>query len=186
MSDSESTTLSSVSDGPPRVVLIIAAILGIATLGTIISIAASNRPPNAPVAIASVPAPDANSTICQEFSKDLPDQLGDYTRAPVANPAPVGAAAWRHSGGGDPVIVRCGVGRPAEFVVGSPIQVVNAVQWFRLDDPVSDVSTWIAVDRAVYVGLTLPKHSGPTPIQSLSDVISRVAPAAPIRPGPPQ
>lgn len=179
-------TTASAQDGPPRFVLILAVILGIATLGTVIVIAANQQPANSPVAIASVPAADSDSPVCQEFLKELPEKLGDYVRAPVANPAPPGAAAWRHSGGGDPVIVRCGVGRPAEFVVGSPIQMVNAVQWFRLDDPVSDVSTWIAVDRSVYVALTLPKRSGPSPIQSLSDVIARVAPAEQIRPAPPQ
>jgi hypothetical protein len=37
----------------------------------------------------------------------------------------------------------------------------------------------------VYVALTLPDGSGPTPIQTLSDVIERTMPAIPIRPGRP-
>ena len=49
--------------------------------------------------------------------------------------------------------------RPAEFVVGSPIQVVNEVQWFKLSD--QGRSTWFAVDRPVYVALTLPQGLRP-------------------------
>ena len=63
----------------------------------------------------------------------------------------------------------CGAAGPA--VVGSPIQVVNEVQWFKLSD--QGRSTWFAVDRAVYVALTLPQGSGPTPIQEISDVIAK-------------
>ena len=64
----------------------------------------------------------------------LPDQLGDYRRAAAADPAPPGAAAWRPRHDGEPVILRCGLDRPAEFVVGAPLQVVDAVQWFRVPD----------------------------------------------------
>ena len=82
------------------------------------------------------------------------------------------------------MILRCGLDRPAEFVVGTPIQVVNQVQWFRLDDPDTKRSTWVCVDRPVYVALTLPSGSGATPIQTLSDVIAKTLPAVPIKPGP--
>jgi len=103
----------------------------------------------------------------------------------VIQPVPTGAAAWRKSDDDEPVIMRCGMDRPAEFVVGSPIQVVNNVQWFQIVDPHSDASTWISVDRPVYVLLTLPQQSGPSPIQALSDAIVKTLPAQPIRPGPP-
>ena len=63
----------------------------------------------------------------------LPEQLGDYRRAPAAEPAPAGAAAWQASPAAEPVILRCGLDRPADFVVGAPIQVVDAVQWFEVD-----------------------------------------------------
>jgi hypothetical protein len=97
-----------------------------------------------------------------------------------------GTAAWRGSDetGGEPVVLRCGLERPAEFVVGSPIQMVNQVQWFRLEDPQSPLATWLCVDRPVYVALTLPTGSGPTPIQAMSDVIDRSIPAIEIRPAP--
>jgi Protein of unknown function (DUF3515) len=45
-------------------------------------------------------------------------------------------------------------------------------------------STWYTVDRPVYVALTLPSGSGPTPIQQLSEVIDRNVGAIPIDPAP--
>jgi hypothetical protein len=81
--------------------------------------------------------------------------------------------------------MRCGLDRPSEFVVGAPIQMVNEVQWFRIEDTELRRSTWLCVDRAVYVALTLPDGSGPSPIQTLSEVIEKGMPAVPIRPGGP-
>ena len=69
-------------------------------------------------------------------------------------------------------------------MVGTPIQMVDQVQWFRLADPDTDRSTWVCVDRPVYVALTLPTGSGPTPIQTMSDLIARTMPAVPVKPGP--
>jgi hypothetical protein len=112
----------------------------------------------------------------------LPEQLGDYRRAPAADPAPPGAAAWRAEAQTEPVILRCGLDRPLDFVVGVPVQVVEPVQWFELTD--ADRSTWFAVDRPVYIALTLPSGSGPTPIQDISKAISQTMPATPVDPAP--
>lgn len=172
------------SDGPPRAMLIAALVVAVAAIGAVLAIAATRRPPVAPVVIASVPTPEADSETCHALIDALPDRLGDFERVTAAQPAPAGTAAWRAGDGGDPVILRCGLDRPAEFVVGSPIQMVNGVQWFRLDDTASDRSTWVSVDRRVYVALTLPQQSGPTPIQALSDAISRTMPAVAISPNP--
>jgi hypothetical protein len=169
-------------DGPPRALLIAAIVVAAGAIVGILVIAALRQSPpgQQTVAIASVPAPKADSAECRALLDTLPDRLGDYRRAPAAEPAPPAAAAWKADD--DPVILRCGLDRPAEFVVGSPIQVVNAVQWFELAD--DGRSTWFAVDRPVYVALTLPQGSGPTPIQEISDVIAKSLPAKPIDPAP--
>jgi hypothetical protein len=169
-------------DGPPRALLIAAIIVAAgAIVGILVFAALRQSPPGQQtVAIASVPAPNGDSADCHKLLDALPEQLGDYRRAPAAEPAPPGAAAW--TAGGEPVILRCGLDRPAEFVVGSPIQVVDAVQWFELADQGS--MTWFAVDRPVYVALTLPQGSGPTPIQEVSGVIAKSLPAKPIDPAP--
>ena len=169
-------------DGPPRTLLIAAVVVAAgAIIGILVFAALRQSPPGQQtVAIASVPAPKGDSAECRALLDALPEQLGDYRRAPAAEPAPPGAAAW--TADGEPVILRCGLDRPAEFVVGSPIQVVDAVQWFELAD--QGRSTWFAVDRPVYVALTLPQASGPTPIQEISDVIAKSLPAKPIDPAP--
>lgn len=171
-------------DGPPRALLITAVVVAVLSIGAVIGIAATRRPPVQPVVIASVPAPKADSAGCKALLGALPANLGEFRRVAAADPVPTGAAAWRGSADNYPVILRCGIDRPAEFVVGSPIQMVNGVQWFRLDDPATDRSTWVAVDRPVYVALTLPAESGPTPIQNVSDAIGRTMAAVPIDPNP--
>jgi hypothetical protein len=169
-------------DGPPRALMIAAIVVAAgAIIGILVFAALRQAPPEQrPVAIASVPAPKADGTECRALIAALPQQLGDYRRAAAADPAPAGAAAW--TADGEPVILRCGLDRPVEFVVGSPIQVVDTVQWFELAD--QGRSTWFAVDRPVYVALTLPQGSGPTPIQTISEVIAKSLPAKPIDPAP--
>lgn len=171
-----------VADGPSRIVLIAALVVAVVAIGVVLAVAASRRPPPRPVAIAAVPAPQAEATECRTLLADLPDRLGELSRATTVAPVPAGTAAWGDAE--EPVIMRCGLDRPTEFVVGSPLQVVDDVQWFRLEDPDTRRSTWIAVDRPAYVALTLPIGSGPTPIQMLSAAIARAMPATPIRPGP--
>ena len=82
------------------------------------------------------------------------------------------------------MILRCGLERPSDFVVGTPLQMVDAVSWFRAAE--ADRVTWFAVDRPVYIALTLPADSGPTPIQQLSALIAGTLPQQPIDPAPPR
>jgi hypothetical protein len=175
---------SDTRDGPPRALLIAAIVVAVGAVIAILTFAALRQSPpeQDAVAIATVPAPRADSAECRTLLDALPDQLGDYRRAPAADPAPAGAAAWQATPDGQAVILRCGLDRPAEFVVGSPLQVVDAVQWFEVAD--QGRSTWFAVDRPVYVALTLPQESGPTPIQGISEVIAKSLPAKPIDPAP--
>ena len=157
--------------------------MAIAAIVAVLAIAAIRQPAAAPtVPIAAVPAPRADSAECQALLAALPEELGDYHRVPAAEPAPAGAAAWQAASDAEPVILRCGLDRPAEFVVGAPIQVVDAVQWFEVGD--EGRSTWFTVDRPVYVALTLPQGSGPTPIQQISEVIAKTLPATEIDPAP--
>lgn len=175
---------SKARDGPPRALLIAAIVIAVAAVITVLAVAALRQSPpeQQVVAIVSVPAPKADSTECTALTAALPEQVGDFDRAPVAEPAPPGAAAWQADPDGEPIILRCGLDRPAEFVAGAPLQVVDAVSWFQIAD--QGRSTWYAVDRPVYVALTLPQGAGPTPIQVISGAIAKALPANPIDPGP--
>lgn len=171
-------------DGPPRALLIAAlavAALAVVALLVVAAIREADEQ-SRPVPVAAVPAPAADGDACRALLDALPDSLGDYQRATLADPAPAGAAAWRSETQTEPVILRCGLDRPVDFVAGTPVQAVDEVAWFRVGD--QGRSTWIAVDRPVYVALTLPDGSGPNPIQLISTAISRALPAVPANPGP--
>ena len=184
------TGASGTDTGPPRALLIAAVALGVTAIGAILVIAATRPAPPPPVVLSAVPAPQANSASCRALADSLPQRLGDYQRAALAQPAPPGAAAWRTGPEAEPVVLRCGLDRPVDFVVGAPIQVVDKVQWFEEQAGQQSAgeagrSTWYTVDRPVYVALTLPSGSGPTPIQQLSEVIDRAVAAIPIDPAKP-
>ena len=204
---------SQTGDGPPKAVLIVALVVAVGAVVAVLAVAAvrQRQPAPEPIAISTVPAPRAESPECGALIGALPDQLGDYQRAPVVEPTPPGTAAWQSDAGGEALILRCGLDRPAEFVVGAPLQMVDAVQWFRVGETAAGApgagetgaagpatgetaagegaagrSTWFAVDRPVYVALTLPAGSGPTPIQRLSAAIAETLPEQPIDPAPAQ
>jgi hypothetical protein len=176
--------------GPPRALLIAAVAVAVVAIGIVLVIAATRQAPPRPVAVPAVPAPQAGNSACRALLAAVPQRLGDYQRAPLAQPAPEGATAWRAGPDSEPVVMRCGLDRPLSFVVGSAIQIVDRVQWFEVAaerQSASDAgrSTWYTVDRSVYLALTLPSGSGPTPIQQLSEVIDHTIAAVPIDPARP-
>jgi hypothetical protein len=105
---------------------------------------------------------------------------GDWKRAQIVEPKPPAAAAWRR--GQDSVVARCGVDRPAEFTVGTSVEQINGVQWFRVTDAAVGITTWFAVDRGVYIAVTMPDGSGTEPLVEMSDAIGKALPA--VKPDP--
>ncbi|EFV14461.2 DUF3515 domain-containing protein [Segniliparus rugosus] len=130
------------------------------------------------VRLADVPAPQAGSPDCAKLLGGLPDRLGPFSRAKLADPAPAGAAAWR-SQKGELVELRCGVPRPDELRPDSAFQEVSAVKWLRVGEGTGHAEqTWVAVDRPVYVRLGYDPGVGTTaPVQAVSDAISKTLPA---------
>lgn len=171
-------------DGPPRAAIAVALVLGVAAVLTIVVIALNRQPARGPVPVATLPAPQATSAECDTLLATAPEDLDGYRRTEILEPAPAGVLAWRNDAGQFPVIMRCGLDRPADFVVGAPMQVVSDVSWFRVAD--AGLVSWFVVDRPVYIALTLPENSGPGPIQQLSELIAEVLPVRPIEPGPPR
>jgi hypothetical protein len=175
-------------DGPPRGFLIAALAVAAAAVIALLVVAAVRESPETPqpVALATMPAPQAGGEECRALLEALPGDLGDYRRATLVEPAPAGAAAWQVDTGAqssqEAVVLRCGLDRPVDFVAGAPVQVVDAVTWFRVGE--QGRSTWVTVDRPVYVALTLPDGSGPTPIQLVSKAVAGAMPAVPVNPAP--
>ncbi|MGF6880676.1 hypothetical protein ABIA39_000557 [Nocardia sp. GAS34] len=139
-----------------------------------------------PLALGSVPQPASSGPGCTALLPALPAKLGDYTRSELAKPAPPATVAWQLPDGGDPIVLRCGLDRPAEFTKAAALQVVNGVNWFEVRDPASGNTsgTWYIVDRSTYIAVTMPDKAGPTPLQDLSNTVTKVLPAQPLDPGP--
>src|ERR1700760_1744281 len=97
------------SEGPPRAVLIAALVLAIGVVGVVLAIAATRHPAPQPLAVPAVPAPHAPDRACRALLEALPQRLGDYQRATIAQPTPPGTAAWRNSTESEPVVLRCGL-----------------------------------------------------------------------------
>ena len=131
-----------------------------------------------PVALVPVDAPDAGSTSCATLITALPATLANgpapLRRAPIADPAPVAAMAWRAQGR-DPVVLRCGLGKPGELTPTAQLRVISGVNWLPVEG--DGATTWFVVDRAVYVALTVPADAGTGPLQDVSAAVATVLPA---------
>ncbi|MBF6329268.1 DUF3515 domain-containing protein [Nocardia transvalensis] len=172
----------------PAALIATAVALPVALIVAVLVIAVMSRQHTTrePLALGSVPSPGATGQACTALLPALPDKVGDYTRAELAQPAPPATVAWQLPDGGDPIVLRCGLDRPLEFVKGTSLQVVNGVNWFEVRDQTSGVTsgTWFAVDRGSYIAVTMPHNTGPTPLQDISNAITKVLPEQPLDPGP--
>ena len=76
--------------------------------------------------MAAPPAlPAAAQRSCQELISALPTTLGERAARPVDSPSPY-VVAW----GEPPVVLRCGVARPATFIATADTLVISGVTWF--------------------------------------------------------
>jgi hypothetical protein len=143
---------------------------------------ATAAPRTGPVVLVDVDAPDARSASCTGLMKALPDTLPDsgktLHRLPIAEPAPPSATAW---GGdrGEPVVLRCGLPRPAELTPTAALREISGVRWLPLEG--DGATTWVVVDRPVYVVLTVPAGSGTGPLQEVSATTGEALPVTPVR-----
>jgi len=160
----------------PRWLLGIALALPVALVVGVLVVAAQLRSqPQDPVGLASVPAPAADSADCTRLLAALPAKLdggkqGTLQRRRLAAPAPAGAAAW----GEPPVVLRCGLDRPAALTATSRLLAVSGVQFLELPSP--GTSTWVAMDRAVYIVVDLTPVTGSGPLQQVATVIADTLP----------
>jgi hypothetical protein len=121
--------------------------------------------------------PEADAA-CPALMKTLPLELsGDQSRR-VKSDSPF-AYAW----GDPPVVLICGVARPAGYVAGVSAIQINGVQFYvDTDDP--DTTVWTTVDRAVYVQISLPSSVDSAPVTALTPQIAQALPYRDPTPGP--
>jgi uncharacterized protein DUF3515 len=168
------------------VVLVLGVILASVVLGddtdqaTTSGTPTTTAPPRTgPLALVAVDAPDATAPGCTDLlpalPKELPNKGGRLTRLALAEPAPAAAAAWAGDRG-EPVVLRCGLGKPAELQPTATLKTVGRVTWLPVEG--AGAITWYTVDRTVYIALTVPSDTGTGPLQDLSNTISTAVPAA--------
>ncbi|MFD2091345.1 DUF3515 domain-containing protein [Blastococcus deserti] len=132
-----------------------------------------------PVLPVDVPAmtPEAEAS-CPALMGSLPFELAGETSRRVQSDTP-NAYAW----GDPPIVLVCGVDRPAGYVVGVSAMQINGVQWYvDTSDPGSTV--WTTVDRPVYVEITLPAEVDSAPVTALTPEIAAALPYREPQPGP--
>jgi hypothetical protein len=138
------------------------------------------EPRTGPLAVVPADAPDASGPECDALLAALPAELptGDdpLPPRPVAEPAPPGVRAW--AAWPRPAVLRCGMPRPAELTPASALIEINGVRWLELADDVPEpvVVSYVAVDRPVYVVLTVPVETGSGPVQAVSDAVRATLP----------
>jgi hypothetical protein len=109
---------------------------------------------------------------------ELPSDSGALSPRALAEPAPAGVRAW--AAAPRPVVLRCGLTRPAELNPTSSLLEIDGVSWLQLPADVPGVPpSYVAVDRPVYLALTVATDLGSGPLQVVSEAL-RTLPETPV------
>ncbi|MGY2128961.1 DUF3515 domain-containing protein [Blastococcus sp. SYSU DS0617] len=124
--------------------------------------------PPLPVEVPPV-SPEAGE-FCPAVMATLPLELAGEQSRPVDSDS-LFAYAW----GEPPVVLVCGVDRPAGWVVGASAIQINGVQW-HVDTSDPDTTVWTTVDRPVYVEVSLPAGVDSAPVTALTTALAEALP----------
>jgi hypothetical protein len=137
------------------------------------------RPEDLPVLPLAVPpvTPEAEE-FCPSVMGKLPLELAGEPSRRVQSDTPY-VYAW----GEPPVVLTCGVERPAGWTVSASGIQINGVLWHvDSDDPATTV--WTVVDRPVYVEVRLPSGVDSAPVTALTVPLAEALPYQEPSPGP--
>ncbi|GAA2760434.1 DUF3515 domain-containing protein [Actinopolymorpha rutila] len=115
----------------------------------------------------------AAAAVCQALSSALPTKVLDGS-ARVVQPSTPYAAAW----GDPPILLRCGVDRPAKLRASSECLMIDGVGWFS--ERATRGYIFTTVGRDAYVEVSVPSAYQP-PSNALVDVAAAVRKAVPVR-----
>jgi hypothetical protein len=142
--------------------------------GPVADVSGATTAPTSALGVLKVdaPVPDpAADALCTSLFQVLPVQLeGDDPR--VVQSASPYVRAW----GDPPVVLVCGVARPAGFTATSGLIQINGVAWY-VDTSARDTVVWTAVDRAVYVQVRVPASADSSSVTDLTAPILKALPA---------
>ncbi|MGY2085580.1 DUF3515 domain-containing protein [Blastococcus sp. SYSU DS0539] len=141
--------------------------------------AAPVRPEDLPVLELATPpvTPEAEAS-CTDLMGNLPLELAGQPSRRVQSESPF-VYAW----GEPPVVLTCGVDRPAGWTVGASAIQINGVQW-HVDTSRPGTTVWTAVDRPVYVEVRLPADVDSAPVTALTVPLAEALPYREPTPGP--
>ena len=140
-----------------------------------------------PLSLAAPPHAQQQAAACAKLLAKLPVRVGHLAQRVVhTTPETPFVVAW----GNPPVVLRCGVDRPASLHAGSSAQYFSAT---GTAGPYFDVSSagrsqvFTSVDRAPYISISIPVnyHAGPLPqlaraIAAALPPVCATAPSAPL------
>jgi hypothetical protein len=127
------------------------------------------------ITAAAPPNGAANAATCATLIGALPVPLtGLGSRAVHTTPDSPFVVAW----GEPPIVLSCGVNRPAGLVPGAAdyVQLVNGVPFWVDHNPDGSIS-WTAIDRAPYIKIDVPAVYAGGPISPIADAIGASLPA---------
>lgn len=162
------------------IVIILALVFGLSFGGGNGSGKASTAPGALPVLTPSAPPSDpAAVKPCNALLQALPITLGKLVPRTVhPEPDTPFVVAW----GDPPVLLRCGVARPADLKPGSSAQFFQFGTAQGSGGVYFDVTSqggnevYTTVDRAVYVQITVPSQYHSAPVVTLANAIARALP----------
>lgn len=114
---------------------------------------------------------------CGSLIESLPVSFGEYGDKKVDGTT----VRWQRTDGGsrEPLVLRCGVARPAGLAPTSALQVINPVQWFITDTDTERGQAYVVVDRRPYVAVWVPIGAGNGPLTDISALVAKL-PQAPL------
>ncbi|WP_245177218.1 DUF3515 domain-containing protein [Geodermatophilus sp. DF01-2] len=128
-----------------------------------------------PLPVEAPPVPPEAEAPCESLMGQLPLELAGGQSRRVDSDSPY-VYAW----GEPPVVLVCGVERPAALEPTSPLIQINGVNWL-VDTSDPDTVVWTAVDRPVYVQVTVSADTDSAPVTALGPVINETLPRQPIQ-----
>ncbi|SNX98946.1 Protein of unknown function [Geodermatophilus sabuli] len=131
---------------------------------------APGRADLAPLPVEVPPVTPEADASCPALMAALPLELAGEPSRPVQSDSPY-AYAW----GQPPIVLVCGVDRPAGLEPTSPLIQINGVNWF-VDTSDPDSVVWTAVDRPVHLQVTVSADTDSAPVTALGPVIGDTLP----------
>ncbi|WP_245159219.1 DUF3515 domain-containing protein [Blastococcus sp. TF02A-35] len=124
------------------------------------------------------PVTPAAEESCPAVMGKLPLELAGEPSRRVQSDSPY-VYAW----GEPPVVLTCGVERPAGWKVTASAIQINGVQWY-VDTADPESTVWTAVDRPVYVEVRLPAGVDSAPVTALTVPLAEALPYQEPSPAP--